>query len=202
MNKTMLLEDGEILQCAICLLEMDESSGYKLPECGHRFHANCIISWFRSKHESCPLCRTHPAVTMKPPDIFQRAKLLIEQQTSGEIDDLFVKERIDEIKESEIKEAQHQGELAQAVRHYKEVLKPRKADILREYRRIRQAFKEETAPMLRMLDKIDSDDTSLRRRLRRLITTEKKKKRTALRAVGLHGLDVQIPQSFGVESPP
>ena len=41
--------------CAIC---HDELSGdmYTLPECSHVFHTNCIMTWFRMKKSSCPLC--------------------------------------------------------------------------------------------------------------------------------------------------
>tara|TARA_Y100000748_G_C15420866_1_gene459286 strand:+ start:320 stop:952 length:633 start_codon:yes stop_codon:yes gene_type:complete len=207
-----MLEEGEIsfevsdgselsevsetsVQCSICFLEMsDETTIHRLPECGHAFHVNCIMQWFRSKQDTCPLCRTHPSVRMKPPDVFQRARQLIDQQKSGQANDVFVRDRMIEIRDSETRELQHQGELSRAVRHYKEVLKPRKNEILREYRQLRQRFKEETTPLLKMLDKIDEDDTAVRRRLRKLITTEKKKKRTALRAVGLHRIDVH-PQS-------
>ena len=29
---------------------------YKLPECGHRYHTNCIFHWIRSGHRKCPYC--------------------------------------------------------------------------------------------------------------------------------------------------
>ena len=40
--------------CTICF----ENSGvtHKLP-CHHRFHANCIIAWFRSGSNTCPVCQ-------------------------------------------------------------------------------------------------------------------------------------------------
>ena len=190
-----LSEVSETVQCSICFLEMsDETTIHRLPECGHAFHINCIMQWFRSKQDTCPLCRTHPSVRMKPPDIFQRARQLIDQQKSGQTNDIFVRDRMTEIRDSETRELEHQNHLSQAVRHYKEVLKPRKNEILREYRHLRQRFKEETTPLLKMLDRIDEEDTAVRRRLRKLITMEKKKKRTALRAIGIHNLDVH-PQS-------
>jgi len=41
--------------CAIC---HEDFSGdlYTLPECSHIFHTNCIMTWFRMNHNTCPLC--------------------------------------------------------------------------------------------------------------------------------------------------
>ena len=48
--------------CPICHLDLDDAS--LTLECGHSFHAACVLSWFRSEHDShgtCPLCRHSPA---------------------------------------------------------------------------------------------------------------------------------------------
>lgn len=42
--------------CAICHENYDTEQTHVLPECMHKFHTNCIITWFRSGHESCPYC--------------------------------------------------------------------------------------------------------------------------------------------------
>lgn len=46
--------------CAICHENMniidDNNEMYELPECKHYFHTNCILTWFRSGHNRCPLC--------------------------------------------------------------------------------------------------------------------------------------------------
>ena len=42
-------------KCAICLEDLSDNI-YKLPECSHTFHMNCIMHWFRSQHHTCPLC--------------------------------------------------------------------------------------------------------------------------------------------------
>lgn len=41
--------------CAICTESINEN-GHTLDECGHTFHARCIVSWFR-RASSCPMCR-------------------------------------------------------------------------------------------------------------------------------------------------
>ncbi len=40
--------------CCICHENLDEK--YTLPECGHKYHTNCIITWFRMGKNNCPLC--------------------------------------------------------------------------------------------------------------------------------------------------
>jgi predicted amidophosphoribosyltransferase len=46
--------------CPICREELKSSPTYTLPNCQHKFHTNCIITWFRSGHSSCPNCRDSP----------------------------------------------------------------------------------------------------------------------------------------------
>ena len=42
--------------CAICHENLGEENIYNLPECSHKFHTNCIMTWFRAGHDRCPLC--------------------------------------------------------------------------------------------------------------------------------------------------
>ena len=45
-------------QCSICTDPLsDETSSHRLP-CGHTFHTECIVQWFRYEHTTCPLCRS------------------------------------------------------------------------------------------------------------------------------------------------
>lgn len=51
-------------QCGICLLNLEDGRHtYQLPECGHVFHTNCILPWFRI-NKGCPYCRAQPADNM------------------------------------------------------------------------------------------------------------------------------------------
>ena len=36
--------------CSICLDNLDKEQNYKLPECGHTYHTNCIMQWVRAGH--------------------------------------------------------------------------------------------------------------------------------------------------------
>ena len=53
--------EAELPLCAICHEDLDpncsENPLYKLPECGHTFHAACSVHWFRQYHDTCPLCK-------------------------------------------------------------------------------------------------------------------------------------------------
>jgi|TARA_B110000483_G_C18070504_1_gene493915 hypothetical protein len=46
----------EIDKCIVCLELLDSETQYKLPECNHSFHQNCIMHWFRGGNNKCPLC--------------------------------------------------------------------------------------------------------------------------------------------------
>ena len=41
--------------CAVCLSSINENTSYKL-ECGHIFHTDCIVKWFRNSNGNCPCC--------------------------------------------------------------------------------------------------------------------------------------------------
>ena len=72
--------------CAIC---RDDISGFPtstLQECGHMFHSECLITWFRSPREwsfsgpactgLCPLCRLGPLKTVGHQTLKGRVSLL------------------------------------------------------------------------------------------------------------------------------
>jgi hypothetical protein len=42
--------------CAICHEDLSDNL-YNLPECSHTYHVNCIMHWFRTDHNTCPLCQ-------------------------------------------------------------------------------------------------------------------------------------------------
>ena len=50
----MLNDNNNI--CAICHDNLGEDKLYNLPECSHSYHTNCIMTWFRAGHNTCPLC--------------------------------------------------------------------------------------------------------------------------------------------------
>jgi hypothetical protein len=49
-------EEEEDDNCAICFNKLNGHDTYTIPECKHKFHTNCIMTWFRMGHSKCPLC--------------------------------------------------------------------------------------------------------------------------------------------------
>lgn len=43
-------------ECMICKEELNCYDCYTLPECNHKFHTHCLISWFRNGDSRCPYC--------------------------------------------------------------------------------------------------------------------------------------------------
>ena len=107
--ESVVLEEGEILEesetleddtaqvCPICFLPL--CSGDLTLECKHTFHSECIVRWFRSKNDTCPLCRAEPEVTLKLPDVFHRAKVLIDRQKNGDLNDEYIAMQIQQLQE-------------------------------------------------------------------------------------------------------
>tara|TARA_B110000027_G_scaffold122614_1_gene137757 strand:+ start:1184 stop:1876 length:693 start_codon:yes stop_codon:yes gene_type:complete len=193
--------------CSICFSNMSSEDSHTLEECDHRFHTKCILKWFRSKQDTCPLCRKHPLVKLKAPDVFHRAKTLIQKEKDGITSDLFVKDKMDVISESERMRLIYEKDLLQHKEIFKNVTKPRKEDLLRQYRILRKQFKDKSSPILKQLDDMDEKEHAERRRIRKSISQEQKKKRQALRDIGLHNIEnreAAIPTRvyYGVDAVP
>jgi hypothetical protein len=192
--------------CSICFSKMSSEDSHALEECDHRFHTKCILKWFRSKQETCPLCREHPLVKLKAPDIFHRAKALIQKEKDGITSDSFVKDKMDVISESERMRLIYEKDLLQHKEIFKNFTKPRKEDLLRQYRILRKEFKDKSSPILKQLDEMDEKEHAGRRRIRKSISQEQKKKRLAMRDIGLHNIEAPLPRPtrvyYDVDSAP
>lgn len=46
-------------ECAICLEGFAGRPSHAI-QCGHVFHVDCIMRWFRNGHPTCPTCRDAP----------------------------------------------------------------------------------------------------------------------------------------------
>ena len=51
-----------------------EDNIYQIPECNHKFHSECVITWFRMGKSKCPYCNTEFAHKKKstPPRLLDR----------------------------------------------------------------------------------------------------------------------------------
>jgi|TARA_Y100000389_G_C17285379_1_gene425158 hypothetical protein len=50
--------------CPICLESLKVKDNYKI-SCGHEFHTECIMNWFRFSNGSCPCCKDNPNGNIK-----------------------------------------------------------------------------------------------------------------------------------------
>ncbi|CAN1759421.1 E3 ubiquitin-protein ligase ATL41 [Linum perenne] len=56
---------NDAVECAMCLSLLEEDEMVRcLPNCGHRFHADCVDKWL-SCHTTCPICRTEAEPTIR-----------------------------------------------------------------------------------------------------------------------------------------
>ena len=54
---TLLLDTNQNEECCICL-DIDNTNGWSMLPCGHKFHGSCVSTWLRT-HQTCPICRLH-----------------------------------------------------------------------------------------------------------------------------------------------
>lgn len=76
---------GEIVECSICLSNIEEKSTVRiLPNCKHIFHVECIDMWLFS-NTTCPICRAAAEPALQPPDHGElpTAPPLTEEQSSS-----------------------------------------------------------------------------------------------------------------------
>ena len=66
----------EDCDCSICQSSEPDQACHTL-QCGHSFHTECIVRWFRAGHSTCPNCRSEPTENnLIYPDVMTRASLL------------------------------------------------------------------------------------------------------------------------------
>lgn len=187
-------------QCAICFTEMHDHDSHVLDECGHRFHTACVVTWFRSKHETCPLCRKLPSVTMKIPDVLHRAKQLISLCEQGHTHDIFLKEKIKEMKNITCMESILQLRIQDAHKNFKDCIMPHKKQLLAQFRHERKIFKEKTNPLLEIMDQLDKNDRETKNDLHNQLTIQKKLKKAIMRDIGLYDRNLNLQSSSLVAS--
>ena len=56
--------------CSICLDNLNKEQIYILPECGHKFHTNCIFHWLRGGHNKCPYCNNTGSTNSETDDSY------------------------------------------------------------------------------------------------------------------------------------
>ena len=65
---TTMAPQGAPDQCCICMDDIAANSVMTKLPCDHVFHADCIMSWFRSGRSSCPVCRHDDEAAHRAPN--------------------------------------------------------------------------------------------------------------------------------------
>ena len=53
-----MINDIEIIECPICMDQIEETKNRVTTECGHCFHASCLMTNVAHNGFGCPYCRT------------------------------------------------------------------------------------------------------------------------------------------------
>ena len=52
--------------CVICHENIENENDKYTLECGHSYHCKCIMTWFRSGHNNCPMCNDKNFTKINP----------------------------------------------------------------------------------------------------------------------------------------
>ena len=96
--------------CPICLSNMNEGDNIYKIECGHTFHIECIMKWFRSSKGQCPCCLDNP---------------FTQKHTTTNLDKLKEKFTKLKIKENELKDLRNQKSGITKSNEYRNLIKKR-----------------------------------------------------------------------------
>lgn len=73
------VDDSNTNVCCICLDEVSTETSYKLEQCGHLFHANCIVRNIQQGNIACPCCRELPLFVSDACDSYDVREDLIDE---------------------------------------------------------------------------------------------------------------------------
>ena len=134
----MIDEEGNDINgdnCSICLEKM-ENNKYKISECKHEFHNDCLLTYFRvSNNTSCPLCRNVRQSS-------NNLKTILNYSRRKNANKKIVNE-VKKYKEFQLLEKEIKKELKTFKKTHKEILDKRKKlyrkkhDSMRRFRRIK-----------------------------------------------------------------
>ena len=107
--------------CIICHENIEEGEKYTL-ECNHSYHCKCIMTWFRNKHDNCPLCNDKNFIKINPS--FTRVNTIKQIKNLGKRKKcpVFVKKILEKIKKIELNYNLKKKELKLFEKTYKNIL--------------------------------------------------------------------------------
>ena len=77
--------------CCICLDEVNDDSCYKLEQCGHLFHTDCIVRNIQQGNIACPCCRKLPLFVSDVNDAYDLREDLIDEYNEDQKKKIFKK---------------------------------------------------------------------------------------------------------------
>ena len=109
-NENINEENTDI--CGICRDSLGDKQIYKLPECNHNFHTDCIISWFRTGYATCPYCKNINIGRQRRYTYGNEWKLsFIRQYARRTNAPKLLKKKVDKLKEYEKKRTEYAKEI-------------------------------------------------------------------------------------------
>lgn len=110
------MEEADHACCSICLETLDAP---EVLECGHGFHASCLVRWFRQGNTSCPLCRDD-VERLPPLPLVARACFL--RTYARRLDaPVALKKLVDRLRRAETSEREQQATLRRCLHQHRDV---------------------------------------------------------------------------------
>jgi hypothetical protein len=114
-------------KCSICWEALDGARATTaLEPCGHQFHVDCALGWFRSASNatSCPACRGQPDVHVTGWDLDDRCKVVMRRLRNKRFRDAYPQlERIAcDVRKTRIRSDTSRREFSEAARAHRDVI--------------------------------------------------------------------------------
>ena len=107
--------------CSICY-ESLENDTIQI-ECGHKYHTNCIVKWFRTGHKNCPLCND-TTIDVENISYFTKVETIKQIKNLGRRKNCpnNIKKQLDIIKKHKIKKTVLQKQLTDFKKQHKHLI--------------------------------------------------------------------------------
>ena len=108
--------------CVICHENIENENDKYTLECGHSYHCKCIMTWFRSGHNNCPMCNDKNFTKINPS--FTRVNTIKQIKNLGRRKNcpVFIRKILDKIKNLELKYNLQKTEIKSFEKTYKNIL--------------------------------------------------------------------------------
>ena len=121
------IPSSEPEKCSICWEALDGARAMTaLEPCGHQFHVDCALSWFRSASNatSCPSCRGQPDVHVTGWDLEDRCKVIMRRLRSKNFREAYPQlERVaSDVRKTRIRAESSRREFMEATRAHRDVI--------------------------------------------------------------------------------